>query len=121
MKELLEKMIIRLRKQVEEKVPAEGLFPMVYECEDVSEKTGELSEIILKVSNTGVKGSENKRYLEFGAIKDSCPYGVEVVVGYGSTQDILARLQEDELLDKMMSKIPKFIEDIEYEERHPWG
>lgn len=121
MRELLEGMIIGLRKQVEEKVPETGSFPMVYESVDVSEKTVELSEIILKVSSPKIVGHEDKRYLEFAASKDTCPYGVEVVVGYGTTQDILAQLQGDELLEKLMSKIPDFIRDIEYEERHPWG
>lgn len=121
MKELLEKMVIDLRKQVEEKVPETGLFPTVYVSEDVSKLITGLSHIILKVSNTGVKGSEDNRFLDFAATHDTCPYGVECAVGYGTTQDILARLQEPELLDLMMSKIPKYVEDIEYEERHPYG
>ena len=121
MRELLEKMIIDLRKQVEEKVPETGLFPAVYVSEDVSKMIRGLSRVILKVSNTGVKGSEDNRFLDFGAVHDSCPYGVECAVGYGTTRDILARLQEPELLDLMMSKIPKYVEDIEYEERHPYG
>lgn len=121
MRQLLERMVINLRKQVEEKVPEKGIFPMVYESEDVSTMIYGLSEVILKVSNTGVPGSEDKRYLEFGGVKDTCPYGVECVMGYGSTQDILLRLQEPELLDELMNKIPKYVDDIEYEERHPWG
>lgn len=121
MKELLERMIIGLRKQVEERVPKEGSFPMVYEDADVSEMGIRLSYIILKVSPTEVKGSENNRFLELGGVKNSCPYGAECVMGYGTTQAILARLQEDQLLDDLLKKIPKLIDDIEYEEMHPWG
>lgn len=121
MEELLKKMIIGLRKQVEEKVPEKGSFPMVYEEGDVSEMKIGLSFIILKVSAVDLKGSEDNRFLDLGAIKNSCPYGAEIVMGYGTTQAILARLQDDQLLDDLMKKIPKLANDIDYEEMHPYG
>lgn len=121
MKELLERMITELRKQVEEKVPQEGIFPVVYEREEVSDLHIGLSHLILKVTNVGVIGHENKRYLELAAVNYPSPYGASCVMGYGSTQDIQARLQDTQLLDDIMEKVPKLIEDIEYEERHPYG
>jgi hypothetical protein len=36
MKELLERMIAGLRKQVEDKLPQKGIFPVMYKREDVS-------------------------------------------------------------------------------------
>ena len=121
LKDLLEKMIVGLRKQVEEKVPPKGIFPVVYEREDVSDMHIGLSHLILEVTNVGVPGHEDKRYLELGAVNHPSPYGAGCVMGYGSTQDILTRLQDDQLLDDMMKKVPKLIEDIEYEEMHPYG
>jgi hypothetical protein len=121
MKELLEKMIAGLRKQVEEKVPEKGAFPVVYEREDVSAMKIGLSHLILKVSHVGLPGSEDERFLELGAVNYPNPYGAETVVGYGKTQDILARLQDDALLEVLMEKVPKLADDIDYEERHPYG
>lgn len=121
MKDLLEKMIVGLRKQVEEKVPPKGLFPVVYEREDVSDMHIGLSHLILKVTNVGVRGHEDRRYLELGAVNHPSPYGAECVMCIGSTQDILARLQDTKLLDDLLKKVPKLIADIKYEESHPYG
>ncbi len=121
LKALLEKMIQNLRKQVEEKVPEMGRFDVVYEREDVKDLHIGLSHLILKVSNVGVKGCEDKRYLQLGAVNYPSPYGAESVMGYGSTQDILTRLQEDSLLDDLVRKTHDLEEDIYYEERHPYG
>ena len=121
MKELLQKMIVSLRKQVEEKVPEAGAFPVVYEREDVSAMMVGLSHLILKVSHVALPGSEDERFLELGAVNYPSPYGAETVVGYGKTKDILARLQDDTLLDVLIEKVPKLADDVSYEERHPWG
>ena len=121
MKELLQKMIVSLRKQVEKNVPEEGAFPVVYEREDVSAMKIGLSHLILKVSHVALPGREGERMLELGAVNYPSPYGAETVVGYGKTQDILARLQDDALLDVLMKKVTKLADDIYYEETHPWG
>ena len=121
MKELLEKMIIGLRKQVAEKVPKEGSFPVVYEREDVSDMKIGLSHLIFKVTSVDLKDSKDKRFLELGAVNHPSPYGAECVIGYGSTQDIMNRLQDDGLLNELLKKVPRLIEDVDYEERHPWG
>lgn len=121
MRELLERMISGLRQQVEEKVPEKGIFPMVYEREEVSGKYFGLSHLILKVTNVGVPGREDKRYLELGAVNHPFPYGAECVMGYGSTQDILTRLYDGQLVDDLLEKVKKLADDIDYEERHPYG
>ena len=121
MEELLRKMIKNLCKQVEEKVPGKGTFPIVYEREDVTKTIAGLSHLILKVTSVDLPGKEDKRYLELGAVNYPSPYGAECVVGHGTTQDILDQLQNYELLDKLMEKVSKLVEEIDYEERHPWG
>ena len=52
MKELLEKMVASLQKQVEEKVPEMGNFDVVYEREDVTERHIGLSHVLLTTSAT---------------------------------------------------------------------
>lgn len=105
MEEQLKKMIEDLRKQVIEKVPDNGLFDVVYVEYKNTDKRLNLSHILLKVSNTGVKGSEDKRYLEVAVLNYPHPYGGESVVGFGSTQDILAKLQEDNLVEELQERI----------------
>ena len=46
LRELLEKMVLSLQKQVEEKVPEKGVFDVVYEREEVSDLHLGLSHII---------------------------------------------------------------------------
>ena len=106
LEELLKKMISNLLKQVEEKVPEKGAFPVVYEREDVTEMKIGLSHLILKVSNVPLEDSKDERYLELAAVNYPSPYGAESVVGFGYTKDILARLQEDGLLEVLMKKVP---------------
>ena len=114
-------MIVGLRKQVEEKVPDKGAFQGVYEREEVTELVIGLSHLILKVINVGVPGHEDMRYLDFGAVKYPEAYGTVSTVGFGDTQDIIAKLQEDGLVDKLMKKVPEFVEEIDYVRRHPYG
>ena len=116
MRELLEKMIQGLLRQVEEKVPEKGAFPILYEREDVSAMRIGLSHLILKVTTAG----EDERYLELAAVNYPSPYGAQSVVGYGSTQDILNRLREDELLEVLLKKVPKLADDIDDQKMHVW-
>jgi len=113
MKKLLEKMIIRLHKQVEEKVPECGAFPVVYEQEDVSEWHIGLSHLILKVSDVRLQGKEAERVLEIAGLNHPSPYGAEIVVTFGSTQDILALLQKEGLADELMKKVAKLANDLD--------
>jgi len=121
LEELISKMIDSLQKQVVEKVPEYGTFDVVYEREDVSDLHIGLSHLILKVCNVQYVGRETERFLEFAAVNYPNPYGAETVVGFGSTQDILARLKEEGLVDVLVKKVSKLAEDIDYEERHPYG
>lgn len=113
MEELIRKMIADLRKQVAEKVPEVGEFPVVYERYENPDKSLDLSHIILKVSDVSVKGSEDKRYLEIAVVNYPSPYGSESVVGYGTTQDILDRLQEEALANDIVKKIHKMERELE--------
>jgi hypothetical protein len=121
LRELLKKMIHGLQQQVEEKVPESGKFDVVYEREEVSEMHIGLSHLILKVRSAKYEEIPHTRFLELGAMNYPSPYGAESILGCGSTQEIKEKLHEERLLDKLMEKVPKLAEDIDYEERHPYG
>jgi hypothetical protein len=113
MEELIKKMIHNLLKQVFEKVPKKGSFPVVYERYENPDKRYNLTHIILKVTAVPVKGAEDERYLEIAAVRYPQAYGAESVVGFGTTDDIIKRLQDKELFDKILSTIPRLARDIE--------
>ena len=113
MEESVKKMIQDLLKQVLKKVPQKGTFPVVYERYENPDKRYNLTHIILKVTAVPVKGAEDKRYLEIAAVRYPQAYGAEKVVGFGTTEDIVKRLQETELFDKIISSIPDLARDIE--------
>jgi len=113
MREFLEMMIQNLRKQVEEKVPETGEFPVVYEREDVKEKRIEASHVILKVTNVQVKGSEDERYLELAVLNYPSPYGAETVIKLGTTQQIKEELEKPELVEVLQQRLKRLIADLE--------
>ena len=121
LKTLLENMIGGLYEQAKSKLPEKGPFDVIYEREDVKEMRLGLSHLILKITSAGSGDNEKKRYLELAAVNYPSPYGATSVVGYGDTQDILARLKEEGLVDVLVKKVSKLAEDIDYEERHPYG
>lgn len=121
LRELLEKMVLGLLKQVEEKVPKKGVFEVVYEREEVSDLHLGLSHLILKVTNVSVKGEEDKRYLDIAGVNYPSPYGCVCTVGLGYKQDIIAKLKEEGLLDILEEKVKYLADEIDYDERHPYG
>lgn len=118
---LLEKMVLSLQKQVEEKVPETGIFEVVYEREEVSDLHFGLSHIILKVTNVGVKGSEDERYLDIAGVNYPSPYGCVSTIGFGYTKDIIAKLKEEGLVDLLEEKVKHLADEIDYDRRHPYG
>ena len=115
MEKLIRKMIQDLLKQILEKVPQKGSFPVVYERYENLDKRFNLTHIILKVTEVPpeIDKTETERYLEIAAVRYPQAYGAEKVVGFGTTDDIIKRLQEKELFDKIMACIPDLAQDIE--------
>ena len=121
LRDLLERMVMSLLKQVLEKVPETGLFEVVYEREEVGYLHLGLSHIILKVTNVGVKGSEDERYLDIAGVNYPSPYGCVSTIGYGYTKDIIAKLKEEGLVDLLEKKVKYLADEIDYDMRHPYG
>lgn len=113
MEDLIRMMIQNLRKQVEEKVPETGEFPVVYEREDVKERRIGASHVILKVTNVQVKGSEDERYLELAVLNYPSPYGAETVIKLGTTQQIKEELEKPELVEVLQQRLKRLIADLE--------
>ena len=113
MEELIKKMIASLRKQVLANVPEAGEFPMVYEREENPDKTVALSHLILKVTAVDLKGDEDKRLLELAVLNYPCPYGAEMAVCYGTTKEILVKLDEDELVERLLKLVHRLERDLE--------
>ena len=113
MSEILQTMVDNLLLQVKDKVPAEGDFPVVFEEYEVEDKSIGSSHIFLKVSHVSVGGTNNERYLELAALNRPSPYGAELVVKLGTTQDIISELQDPLLIDKLQDKLKRLIRDLE--------
>lgn len=113
MEELIRKMLRDLRVQVEEKVPEEGDFPMVYERYENPDKRLNISHLLLKVSPVKLEGRERKRFLDFVIFNYPNPYCSERCVGAGTKQEILDRLVQEELFQKIMNIIPEMEHSLE--------
>ena len=113
MEENIRKMITSLQEQVQEQVPEKGTFPVVYEK---YENTGQKAptHVLLKVTEVKVIGSEDKRYLILAVLDMPNPYGCERVIGYGSTQEIINILdnQDDDLLEEIIKAIPEMVRSL---------
>ena len=116
MEELVIKMIEELKNKVIAKdVPPLGEFDVVWSEFENTDKAIDATHCLLKISSTGVKGSENMRYLEVAAIKRGTPYGAETVIGYGTIKDILNKLNErglENIIKEKFIKLSKDLEDI---------
>lgn len=115
MEELIRKMIQDLLMQVFEKVPKKGSFPVVYERYENPDKRYNLTHIIIKITAVSpeIDKTETERFLEIAAVLYPQAYGAEKVVGFGTTDDIIKRLQEKEMFDIIMASIPDLALDIE--------
>ena len=112
---MIRQMISSLRQQVVEKLPAKGVFPVIYEREENLNKNIALSHLILKVTAVPVKGSEDKRYLEIAVVNYPRPYGSERVLCLGYTQDIINALNDEEsLLQRILKVVPEMARNLEY-------
>lgn len=115
MDELIKKMITDLKKQVKEKVIPVGDFDVVWEEFENPDKALSATHFLLKVSPTGVKGAEEKRYLEAAAIIRGGQYGSESVLALGSKQEILDKLNEhglDQIIKQKFISLAKGLENI---------
>ena len=115
MEELIRKMIVELKNKVKEKVQPSGEFNVVWEEFENPDKALDATHFLLKVSPTGVKGAEDKRYLEAAAVIRGTQYGAESVLSLGSKQEILDKLSEhglEQIIKQKFVSLSKSLENI---------
>lgn len=117
MDELVKKMVSDLKNKAKDKskVPAKGEFDVVWEEFENPDKSLNATHFLLKISVPKVKGAEDKRYLEAAAVKRGSQYGAESVIGLGSTQEIVDKLNErgiEQIIKEKFIKLAKDLEDI---------
>ena len=115
MEELIKKMITDLKNKVKEKVEPSGDFDAVWEEFENPDKALDATHFLLKVSPTGVKGAEDKRYLEAAALIRGSQYGAESVLSLGSKQEILDKLSEhglEQIIKQKFVSLAKSLENI---------
>ena len=107
------KIIADLRKRVEKEVPEFGEFKIVYEEFANPDKNLDVTDIMLKVTKPPIylEGNESERYLEL-VIYNTSPYKNESVVGFGSKKDILERLDQENLVETIMERIPEMARNL---------
>ncbi len=115
MDELIKKMVSDLLARAEREVPEYGEFRVVWEEFKNPDKTLGATDFLLKITKPPktLEGSEKERYLELAAVKRGTPYGAETVIGFGNKEDILNKLKENNLCDKIKEKIVQLSKDLE--------
>lgn len=113
MRQLVVDAIVGLRRKVKLFMPQNGDFKVIYSEFDNPDNTINLSYLRLKVSPVGLEGREKIRHLEFAAFKEDCPYQAEIAVFRGTKQEILDKLDSEELPNELLRLIPKLEDDLE--------
>jgi len=114
--ELIKKMVTELREKAKDtkKLPERGEFDVIWSEFENKDKSIGATHGLLKISNTGVKGSEDKRYLEVAALRKGSPYGAETVIGFGSTKDILDKLNEQGIEQVVKENFLRLAKDLDH-------
>lgn len=107
------KMIADLRRKVRWLVPRKGDFKTVYTEFKNPDESVNVSTLRLKVSPVGTEGNETKRYLEYAVENSKSSYMCEIVITFGTKQDILDKLASEDLPRELLHTIPKLARDLE--------
>lgn len=113
MDELIKKMVADLKPKAKEKVSSYGEFDVVWEEIENKDKSLNATHFLLKISDTGVKGAENKRYLEAAAVIRGSQYGAESVICVGNKKEILDKLNEQGIEQIIKEKFIRLAKDLE--------
>ena len=115
MDELIKKMVADLLTRAEREVPEYGDFKIVYEQFKNPDKDLTATDFMLKITKPPktIEGHEKKRYLELVAYNLPSPYIAEKVIGHGNKEEILAKLKEDGLCEKIKEKLIQLSKELE--------
>ena len=115
MDELIKKMVADLLARAEREVPEYGEFKIVHEEFKNPDKSLLATDFMLKITKPpkNIEGHEKKRYLELVAYNLPSPYIAEKVIGHGNKEEILAKLKESDLCQKIKEKLVQLSRELE--------
>lgn len=105
---IAEECIRKAYTMVVERVPDEGLFDEVRVSFVVNDPNLVADRYWLSVFNPPKGGNswETERALSFGADKDRSDTCISVVLKVGTKQDVLAKLKEPSLTERLIKEVP---------------
>lgn len=112
---LLHKMIMDVRRRVASEMPDEGDFQTIEEAFDNTDDSVKLTQIALRVIKLPkwMEDSNVERCMELAGYKYPSPYMSTRSVIYGRKTDRLAKLDEEQLVQQLLDKIPKLADDLQ--------
>lgn len=111
---LIRQMIATMRRRVQEEVPDEGDFDIIFEMiENTDDFLYGITDIDLSVKSIPkhLEDSDTMRMLLVGVYNGS-PYMCDNCLAYGDKQKILATLDDPTLPQNILSRLPKMASDL---------
>ncbi len=117
MEELIQKFVKTIHARAEREVPEYGDFAPVYEQFANPDKSMTATDFMLKISKPPktIAGHERIRNLEVVAYRLPLPYKAERIIASGDKEEILKRLQDPEIIEKInktAKSLSNSLEDI---------
>lgn len=111
---LLHKLIMDVRRRVAAELPDEGDFQTIEEAFDNTDDSVNLTQIALRVIKLPkwMEDSNVERCMELAGYKYPSPYMSTRSVIYGRKPDLLAKLDEEQLVQQFLDIIPKLADDL---------
>lgn len=102
-------MVEDLKRKIERSVPEEGDFQMVYSEFKNTDRDMCLTDIMLQFHPIPkhLPDCQTVRWLELVGYKLPCPYKSTVILFNGTKQETLKFLTQPEVIDKILSLIPR--------------
>ena len=111
---LLHKLVKDVRRRVAAELPDEGDFQTIEEAFDNTDDSVNLTHIALRVIKLPkwMEDSNVERCMELAGYKYPSPYMSTRSVIYGRKSDLLAKLDEEQLVQQLLDTIPKLADDL---------
>ena len=112
---LLQKMIMDVRRRVAAELPDEGEFQTIEEAFDNTDDSVKLTQIALRVIKLPkwMEDSNVERCMELAGYKYPSPYMSTRSVKFGRKPELLAKLDEEQLIQQLLDTIPKLADDLQ--------
>ena len=117
MEENIKKMIKDILSRAEREVPEYGDFAPVFEEFKNTEKKLLATDFMMKIYHVADEATKKKRGLELVAYKLPSPYKAAKVLETGTKEEILKKLQENDLykeIDTILRSLSKRFEEVSY-------